>query len=296
MEHAPEQAGQVIDCRAVLLVLLAGPVAAQSRRVVSEFQRYDPFGEVVPVDRTAEPREILSPALARNAFTSFHVIVDIPERDPFFLFVQTNPPDVFQISLYEELFSKTAQGWIPDALQPSKLPAFGTLPYLPLPIPGQKTLCYWLDVRVPPDAAVGRVRLEVLLKAGKGWVMYPMEVRVINAVIPTLHEHPAALPPLAARADASAYGVFRNFVCGGHEPRREERLCVRSLIHRNALQDAALARLLEGKLSRESVVSRIMAPAGGSDRERWCRSPETAEALGAEWYLRVRDVLYRNIP
>src|SRR5438552_8731960 len=199
-------------CRALLFVLLTGPVLAQSLRVVSEFQPFDPFGDVVPVDRTAEPREILSPALARNAFASFHIIVNIPERDPFFLFVQTNPADVFQISLYEELFSKTAQGWIPDALQPSKLPGFGSLPYLPSPIRGQTTLCYWLDVWVPRDATVGRVRFEVLLKAGKGWVMYPMEVRVISAVIPAIHEHAAALPPLTARADASVYEPFRNFL------------------------------------------------------------------------------------
>src|SRR6267142_3852521 len=117
--RAVRPAGQVRYCRAMLFVVLTGPVLAQSLRVVSEFQRFDPFGDIVPVDHTAKPREILSPALARNAFASFHVIVTIPERDPFFLFVQTNPADVFQISLYEELFSKTAQGWIPDALQPS---------------------------------------------------------------------------------------------------------------------------------------------------------------------------------
>ncbi len=282
--------------RTVLFLLLSGPVLAQSLQVVSEFQRFDPFGDVVPVDRTAEPREILSPALARNAFTSFHVIVNIPERDPFFLFVQTNPADVFQISLYEELFIKTAQGWIPDALQPSKLPAFGTLPYLPSPIPGQKTLCYWLDIWVPADAAVGRVRLEVLLKAGKGWVMYPMEVRVVNAVIPVIQEHAAALPPLTARADASVYGPFRNFLCNVREVRREERLSVRRLIHRNAVQDMALAHSLEAKHGRERLVSEILGPIGTSDGERWCQSRWPAEELGTEWYLRVRDVLYRNRP
>ena len=73
---------------AVLFAVLTGPVLAQSLRVVSEFQRFDPFGNVVPVDHTGEPREILSPALARNAFASFHVIVTIPERDPFFASAQ----------------------------------------------------------------------------------------------------------------------------------------------------------------------------------------------------------------
>jgi len=281
---------------AVLFAVLTGPVLAQSLRVVSEFQRFDPFGNVVPVDHTGEPREILSPALARNAFASFHVIVTIPERDPFFLFVQTNPAGVFQISLYQELFSKTAQGWIPDALEPSKLPGFGSLPYLPSPIPGQTTLCYWLDVWVPRDAMAGRLRLEVLLKAGKGWLMYPMEVRITSAVIPAIQEHAAAQPPPTARADASVYGPFRNFLCNVREVRREERLSVRRLIHRNALQDMALAHSLEAMHGRERVVSRILGPAGASHRERWCQSRWPAEELGTEWYLHVRDVLYRDNP
>jgi len=73
----------VIVSRAVVFLLLAGPVHPQSLRVLSEFQRVDPFGDVVAVDRTVNPREILSPAVARNAFASFHVAVSVPEREPF---------------------------------------------------------------------------------------------------------------------------------------------------------------------------------------------------------------------
>ena len=214
--------------RAAVLLLLAGPVYPQSLRVLSEFQRVDPFGDVVAVDRTANPREILSPALARNAFASFQMAVSVPEREPFFVYVQTNPANVFEISLYEELYVKTSAGWIPDALEPTKMPAFGTLPYLPLPIPGQNTVCYWLDVWVPGETPVQRVRLEVLLKVGPGWMMYPMEVRVTPAVVPSVEADSAALPPVIARADTSVLGPFRNFICSGRETRREERLSARS--------------------------------------------------------------------
>jgi hypothetical protein len=267
-------------------------VPAQSLRVLSEFQRVDPFGEVVAADRTPQPREILSPGVARNAFASFQIAATVPERTPFFLFVQTNPPDIFQISLYEELYVKTGAGWIPDALQPAKVPAFGALPYLPSPIPKQTTLSYWLDLWVPADASVQRVRLEVLMKIGSGWVMYPMEVRVLPAVVPTVPDHHAALPLITARADASVWSSFRNFLCNARETGRNERLSTRRLIHRNAMQDLALARSLDAAHQgdvRAAIVRRI----GLGDRARWCQSPLAAGELDTEWSLRVRDLLYR---
>ncbi len=278
--------------RAAAFLLLAGPVHAQSLRVLSEFQRVDPFGEVVAADRTAHRREILSPGVARNAFASFQIAATVPERTPFFLFVQTNPPDIFRISLYEELYVKTTAGWIPDALEPAKTPAFGALPYLPSPIPKQNTLSYWLDLWVPADAPVQRARLEVLMKIGQGWVMYPMEVRVLPAVAPSAPEHHAALPPLTARADASVLGPFRNFLCNARETGREERLSARRLIHRNALQDLGLARSLDAARQR-GVRAAIVQRIGSGDPARWCQSPLAAGALDTEWFLGVRDLIYR---
>jgi len=278
--------------RVICCLLLAGPVQAQSLRVVSEFQRVDPFGAVVPVDRTPRPREILSPEVARNAFASFHIVASAPERDPFFIYVQTNPPDVFQISLYKELYVKTDAGWIPDALEPVKLPAFDTLPYLPLPIPGQNAVSYWMDIWVPAQTVVERVRLEVLMKAGRGWILYPMEVRVMPAVAPTIREHQAALPPVSERADATVYGPFRDFLCNAHEPARKERLSVRAMIHRNAVQDLALARALEGR--GNDLRMELLHRAGVEDKQQWCLPAGATEPPGTEWFLRVRDAIYRK--
>jgi hypothetical protein len=283
----------VVVRRAVVFLLLAGPVHPQSLRVLSEFQRVDPFGEVVVADRTEHPREILSPAVARNAFASFHIAVAVPEREPFFVYVQTNPANVFEISLYEELYLKTTAGWIADALEPTKLPAFGTLPYLPLPIPGQNTVSYWMDVWVPKETPVRRVRLEVLLKIGQGWMMYPMEVRVTPAVVPSVETDSAALPAGTARADASVIGPFRNFICGEREIRREEKLSVRQLIHRNAVQDVALARSLEAA-QRSDLRGEILKRLGVGERAAWCKRPNSLDTLGTEWLLRVRDLLYRQ--
>lgn len=278
--------------RALVFLLLAAPLPAQSLRVLSEFQRFDPFGEVLSVDRIPHPREIISPGIACNAFASFHIAVTIPPREPVFLFVGTNPPDVFQISLYEELYVKTSAGWLPDALAPSKMPAFGILPYVPLPIPEQNTLSYWMDIFVPYNAKAQRVRLEVLLKVRNGWVMYPMEIRVLPAIVPAIQDRHPALPPASARADAAVYGPFRQFACGTRETGSEEKLTVRRLIHRNALQDMALARLLESK--HADLREELMKRAGVQDRQAWCKSSMVAAEPDSEWYLHIRDFLYRE--
>jgi hypothetical protein len=282
----------VLSGRVCVLFLLAGPVHSQSVRVVSEFQRIDPFGEVVRADRTTQPREILSPEVARNAFASFHIAVTVAEREPFFVYVQTNPSDIFHISLYKELYAKTDAGWIPDVLQPVQIPAFDTLPYLPLPIPGQNTVSYWMDLWVPAETPVERVRLEVLVKVGRGWVEYPMEVRVMEVVAPSIAERHATLPAVTARADASVYGPFRDFACDRREGGHEKRLSVRLMIHRNAVQDLALARAREGRAGdpRAELLSR----AGVVDRKHWCQSPGMLAELGTEWFLRVRDAAYRQ--
>jgi len=281
----------LVSQRVMLFLLLAGPVHSQSLRVVSEFQRVDPFGEVVPADRAPHPREILSPGVARNAYSSFHVIASAPDREPFFIYVQTNPPDVFRVSLYKELYAKTESGWVPDVLEPMKMPVFDTLPYFPAPIPGQNTVAYWMDVWVPADTAVSRIRLEVLMKIGSGWIVYPLEVRVMPAVVPTIPERHAALPPVSERADAAAASAFRDFLCGKHERNRKQRLTLRQLIHRNAEQDMALARAEEGK--GHQLRTELLRRAGMQDSKYACK-PGATDALDAEWFLRVRDTIYRK--
>ena len=91
---------------AVLFAVLTGPVLAQSLRVVSEFQRFDPFGNVVPVDHTGEPREILSPAqMARVCFRfgkSDEVqteLIDLMMRDGYALLTSTTLRGVASLRL-----------------------------------------------------------------------------------------------------------------------------------------------------------------------------------------------------
>src|SRR6478609_9669577 len=73
-------------------------------RLYSEFQRIDASGEVIEADRGAPSREIISPGLVRNGFTTFHVAVTAHPRVLYWFAIQTNPDNVFQIKVYKEQF------------------------------------------------------------------------------------------------------------------------------------------------------------------------------------------------
>ena len=61
---------------AALLALTAGALCAQTVQVYSELAQLNDAGEVVA---PANPREILSPAAARNAFSSFQIAIQVPK-------------------------------------------------------------------------------------------------------------------------------------------------------------------------------------------------------------------------
>ena len=117
---------QHVFSRLLLLLVMAGTLAAQSIDIYSELSRVDPFGEIVPADRGGAPREILSPAVARNAWASFHVVISAPPKTTYLLYVVTNPLNACRVALYKEHFEKTLAGWVPDRLtELTRLPDFG---------------------------------------------------------------------------------------------------------------------------------------------------------------------------
>jgi hypothetical protein len=261
-----------------VLILITAALRAQSLEIYSEFQRVDPFGSIVAVDRAEHPREILSPAAARNGYASFHVVVSIPPNTNYLLYVVTNPLDACRVALYKEHFVKTGGGWIPDTLaEVQRLPDFGAMPDPDEDIPGQNTRVYLLDVWVPPDASPGRFRLEAQLKVGY-WIVRPMEVRVISARVPdrSAGREPgraATLPRVEESADAAATAVLNDYMSGAFNPTPAKPLTVRDIIRRNAIQDMALA---------------------GSPQalEQLRKGLPSRKTLGAEWYLRIRDLVY----
>jgi hypothetical protein len=267
----------------ILLAVTACALAAQSVDIYSEFSRVDPSGEIVPADRGGQPREILSPAVARNAWASFHVVVSAPPNTTYLLYVVPNPLNACRVALYREHYEKTPAGWVPDRLtELTHLPDFGAMPDPADGVDGQTTRAYLLDLWIPPNADVARFRLEVQLKVGY-WIVRPMEVRVIAPRVPDLHVStaPVPLPPVSAGTGSVALGALLdqpNRTCPPPET-------VRAIIRRNAVQDAALASRLDPSIAGPRQLlerAETLHPGNGTN-------PRTT---GGEWYLRLRDWLY----
>lgn len=281
--------------RWVALWAAAGVAGAQPVRVYSEFQRLDPFGEVVAADKAVRPREVVSPAAVRNAFASFHVAVNLPASVQYWLFVGQNPDRTVVPTLYKQLYARLGAAWIPDGLEKLSISGEGLVADVARQVPGQTTVTYWLDLWIPPDTKVERFRFEVQLNAGEDWVIYPMEVRVLNPVLAPPADRSGGLAPIGASVASSAASVLRNYVCGAGKPEAEGTLTIRRLIRRNARQDQALARWLEPKLGKSVLIAEMLLPlAPNTEVQAWCQSPVFPKELGAEWYLRVRDYLYRT--
>jgi len=267
-------------------VLFAAAACAQSVEIYSEFHRLDPFGAVVASDKALAVREILSPAVARNGFASFHIAVSVPPGESYLLYVVTNPVNACRVALYKEHFVATPAGFVPDPLvEIERLPDFGVMPDPDEKIEGQNTRLYLLDLWIPPGAAVSRFRVEVQLKVGV-WTVAPLEVRVLEARVPGITlvpgvARPPVPPPVEAAADASAMQVLADYFTGTQPLSFGRPATLREIIRRNAAQDMALAASLDPR-------------AGGADAlmRRFLGLCLAPRILGAETYLRIRDFLY----
>jgi len=175
------------------LFLISTAVWAQSLTVYSEFARIDKSGRVTSPD---EPREILSPALVRNGFTSFQVVVEAEAGVRWRLHVGQNPENAVRVTVYRE------NG---QDLQPVELPVNGD---------GAQT--FWMDLWTAPGAPVQRVKVEPELYVGSDWVTYPMEARVSETRVPGTDEVGIFCPlPKPAATNAIAAFQFRNAVQDG---------------------------------------------------------------------------------
>src|SRR5262245_12525347 len=265
----------------LLLLAFAAIAHAQSIELYSDMQRPDPFGGIVRADRAWRPREILSPAVPRGGYATFHIAVSVPEKESYLLYVVTNPIEACRVALYRERFVRTSDGWVPDRLtELQQLPDFGTMPDPEDKVPGQTTRVYLLDIWVPPDATPGRFRLEVQLKVAD-WIIRPMEVRVEEVRPPQIAEgkrEEPVLPSVEAPADASAVLALAAYLRGEPLQPGPPPTTVRGFLRRNAVQDLSLAAV-------PAVVQRR-----AFDLLR-ANSLFRTRPLGAEWWLRIRDLV-----
>jgi len=213
-----------------------------SVEIYSEFQRIDPFGQVVPPDRGPRPREILSPAIPRNAHASFHVAITAPPRASFFLYLVPNPAHACGVRLFRQHFSPIERSWIPDRLEEiHRLPEFNAMPDLDQKVPGQTTSLYLLDLSVPPATDLPGFRLEVQVKIGT-WIIRPLEVRLLPFAIPDAPPpSPGPVAPLMAASSATADLAVAEAVAGRTPGWDGSLATVRDFIRRNIVQDLRLS-------------------------------------------------------
>ena len=273
--------------------LLAITASAQSLRVLSEFRRVDPWGKIVSADREGRPREILSPLLARNAHATFRIVAEAPPGKIYYFYVVDSPEGIMKVTVHKEMFTRHAEGWIPDLLLEIQTPYISHVPDRYHGIPNQTAETFVVDVWVPRDAPPGRMKLDAQLSVDGRWVIYPMEIRISDVVLPDSKPRPARLPLPEAPADAAALGPIREYLCGVPEQRGDGRLTVRHLIRRTAFEDMALARSLEAERGKEEVARGILRGLE-MDRTKFCALDRITSPLGPEWYLRGRDFLYRG--
>jgi hypothetical protein len=271
-----------------LLVMMAGLACGRSLlgqvAVVTEFHRIDPFGETVREDRQETYREVLSPAVARNATSSFRVVVELPAGKFYYLYVGLNPEDAVKVKVYKEVFARQPDGrWIPDELKEIELPYLGSVGSQG--IPGQKVDTYWLDMFVPKNAAVRRIKVDPQVHFEDHWISYPMEVRVVAAQVEGDLPGAGESAPIHLPVDASAQMVWRAKLCKRFEKKSVSGpLTSRQLIERNARQDAALRGLW--------TVRDVTSVLGAKDAGAWCEAYVPSPA-GPENYLRLRDRILR---
>lgn len=265
-------------------LLPAETAAAQSleARFLSEFRRVGADGEIVAADAAGTPREIISPAIVRNGYTSFRIVVKGPPGQPYRLFIALNPEGLLRPVLFR---ASPGVGAGSGALEP-----------LPKPLEAEGKFNergagqYWLDVWTPASTPIRRIRLEAQLSYGGDWVITPLELRVMAATVP---EKPPVLAP--------AHVLYRHYLCGGVLPAppapRPTGGSLAAKLQRNASQDLLIARKLEaaapppqGRAAVEAVLLRAFeAPSV----EAWCAATASAPPADPEAFLRARDALWR---
>jgi hypothetical protein len=240
--------------RTTLLFLFALPFAAswaQPLMVYSELATLDAKAQVVS---PAVPREILSPGVVRNGFTSLQVAVDVPAEKTWEFDVAQNPDNAVEVTLYRVTGERLEKITNPVVL-------------------GKGPAVFWLDMWAKKSAPAVRIKVEPQLHVDDDWVIYPMEGRVTEATVP---DAPAAGWPAGSAAPGE---VLRAFACGSAAPQSAptKELSLASLRYRNAQQDLALATKSGAKAEIEQRLGSCSAPLATDNAER---------------YLRVRDFLF----
>jgi hypothetical protein len=248
----------------LFLFFLSAPVWAQPLSVYSDLARIDRSGTVTSPEA---PREILSPMVIRNGFTSFQVVVQAPAGKHWQLHVGQNPENAVQVTMYRE--------------------SGDTLERVELPVDADGTQVFWMDLWAAKDSPVRRIKVEPELNIDDDWVIYPMEGRVVDAAVQAEAPFEPRLPALDNLRLALCYTGPGSDVGAVSGPS----YTLAALRSRNGQQDAILTKTLG---AGEDVKRRFKmcdgAPPGDAG---WYRQVRDYEPGNPEAYLKVRDYLFR---
>jgi hypothetical protein len=249
-----------------LLALAAGPLSAQVLNVYSEFAKIDAQGNVVAPE---DPREILSPALVRNGFTSFQVVVQVPPGTPYVLRLGQNPENAAKATFYK--VTRTTLQRVED------------------PITGDDTQTFWMDVWVDKDAPVRRIKVEPQLQINAEWVGYPMEMRVRETLVPDAG--PAGV------VGASPFEMLRGYVCAPQPqvPQSNAKRTVSSSPNPtpDSTSDSTTPEGLHRRNARQDLAMASQLSASGREELRkWLGGCNARPSDNPEFYLHVRDYFW----
>lgn len=169
--------------RVALFLMLAGCAAAADLRLLPDYVRADPFGQVIEADRgTVAPARSLRIETARSAYVSCRILVTLPAAGAYTLSVSAP----FETEAFREWFHREkAKGrYFPDALVPVTLPYSGAMPDADNKIAQQTAQTYWLDVWIPAGARAGTQNLTVALDSGGRKSAAQLEIVVLDAQVP----------------------------------------------------------------------------------------------------------------
>ena len=174
---------------AVLLLLFSLRLPAAELEARSEYERIDPFGAVLEVDRDAAPVRDSTGAVelraARGGYVSFRLAAILPEGGPYSLDVHWNTSGI-ETDLFREWFHLTPRDghYYPDALVPVRMPYRSQLPEPDNKIEKQTAQSFWVDLWIPRDAKPGAYRGEARLDAEGKRIARPIRLTVLGPVIP----------------------------------------------------------------------------------------------------------------
>jgi hypothetical protein len=237
-------------------------IRAQPLLVYSDLARIDQSGTV---NAPETPREVLSPMLVRNGFTSFQVVVQAPSGKHWQLHIGQNPENSVSVTMYRE------SG---DALE-----------RVDLPVDADGTQVFWMDLWTAKSTPVQRIKVEPELKIDDDCVLYPMEGRVMEAIVQSEKPLEPMLPAWdALRASLCYSGRLLQLVSGKGDT-------LPAMRSRNGQQDAILAK----SYMVSDYIKKQFGVCDGAPAEdlNWYRETRDYRPGDPESYLKVRDYLFR---